>query len=128
MSGDVLPGRGWVTTLPIDELTSDYVNVIGQRGLSRRGNATAMGRFLEKVGAVGKKKPSRKIEVTIRAGEPGGEGMIPGAVVTKEVRRRHFIFFDLDTCRAGFEKEHGKQDWEAGAGAGAGAGALGVPG
>ncbi len=110
-SGNVLPGIGWPSTLPVDDLTSDYINAI-PRDITRRGNATAMGRFLKPVDAVGKKKSSVKTEVTIRAGEPGGESLKPGATITRTKRARHYIFRGLDTCRAGFERKHGKQLWD----------------
>ena len=109
-SGNVLPDGGWPTMLPVDDLGRDYINAM-KRNITHRGSITAMGRFLEEVGAVEEKRPSLKTEVTIRAGEPGGEGLRPGATVTRTKRPRHYIFFGLDTCRAGFEAVHGKQDW-----------------
>lgn len=109
-SGDVLPDVGWPKDLPVNDLVEDYVNVI-KRDITYRGNSTAMGRFLKKVGAVGKTKLSSNTEVTIRAGEPGGEGLRPGGEVTRTLRRRHYALYRLDACRAGFEAVHGRQDW-----------------
>ena len=109
-SGNVLPGIGWPKELLVDDLGSDYINVL-KRKITRVGNKTAMGKFLEKVGAVEKKRPSRKIRVTIRAGEPGGEGLRPGAEVTRTRRGRYYIFHELGACRAAFEAKYGKQDW-----------------
>jgi hypothetical protein len=110
-SGNVLPDGGWPTMLPVYDLGSDYINAM-KRNITRCGNVTAMGRFLNQVGAREEKIPSHKTEVTIRAGEPGGEGLKPGAVVKRTKRVRHYVFFDLDTCRAGFERKHGKQEWD----------------
>ena len=110
-SGNVLPGIGWPTMLPVDDLGSDYINAM-KRDITRRGSVTAMGRFLKPIDAVGKKKSSVKTEVTIRAGEPGGESLKPGATITRTKRARHYDLFDLDTCRAGFERKYGKQEWD----------------
>jgi len=88
-SGHVLPGAGWPDMLPIDDLTDDYIEAVKSKK-SVRGNATAMGRFLETVGAVEKKRPSVK---------------------NREGRRRHYVFNDLGKCRVAFEWEYGLQDW-----------------
>lgn len=109
-SGNVLPGIGWPTMLSVDDLVEDYINAI-KRNISRRGNATAMGRFLSTVDAVEEDKSSVKTEVTIRAGEPGGESLKPGATITRTKRARHYILHGLDDCRAGFEEVYGKQEW-----------------
>lgn len=109
-SGNVLPDVGWPSTLPVNDLVQDYINVV-KRKITRRGNATAMGRFLGDVSAVEDKKSSRKTEVTIRAGEPGGEGLRPGATITRTKRARYYVLHGLDECRDGFEKKYGKQDW-----------------
>lgn len=109
-SGNVLPDVGWPSTLPINDLTQDYINVVKFK-MSLRGNATSMGRFLQTVGAVEKNKSSRKTEVTIRAGEPGGEGLQAGTEVIRTRRVRYYVLHGLDDCRAGFEAAHGPQDW-----------------
>ncbi len=51
--------------------------------------------------------------MTIRAGEPGGEGFAPGTVVTRTKRALHYVLHGLDECRAEFEREWGKQEWLA---------------
>lgn len=94
-SGNVVPGAGWPTMLRCEVLVDDYVMAI-KRNLSSRGNATAMGRFLETVGAVEKKKPSIKVQVTAGA---------------KPRRWKHYVFHDLGECRAAFEAKYGPQDW-----------------
>ncbi len=110
-SGNVLPDGGWPKDLPVNDLGRDYINALGGN-LSWRGSVTKMGRFLKQVGAVEENKPSYKTKVTIRAGEPGGESLKPGATITRTKRARHYIFRGLDTCRAGFERKHGKQLWD----------------
>ena len=92
-SGDVLPGKGWPSMLPINDLVEDYINAI-KNDFTKRGNSTAMGRFLKDVGAVQKKKSSRKS-------------------LSKDGTRRprHYTLHGLDACRAAFEAIYGAQEW-----------------
>lgn len=122
MSGDVLPGQGWANSLPCESLSEDYITQLKRHDITVRGSATAMGRFLKKVGAVEKDKPSRKIEIVVRAGEPGGEHLQPGTTVKTKARRRHYEFYDLDACRRAFDARYGAQNWPGADGAQKGAG------
>jgi hypothetical protein len=90
-SGDVLPGIGWPATVMVDDLVEDYINAL-KRKITKRGNSTAMGRFVTLVGAVGKDKSS-----------------VVGVWVG---RKRQYTLRGLDECRDGFEEEYGKQDWD----------------
>lgn len=119
-SGNVLPGIGWPTTLLVGDLVEDYIKAIN-RNITYRGNATAMGRFLKRVGAREEKIPGVKRRVKVRAGEPDAKGFKPGAdgVITKRVRQ--YVLHGLDKCRAGFEAEYGPQDWGDSDGSGDGA-------
>lgn len=93
-SGNVVPDAGWPATLLVDDLTSDYIAVLKRDHLTRRGNATAMGRFLKGEGAVEEDKSSVK--------NPGKVG---------PPRQRHYTLHPLDTCRAAFDAKHGPQGW-----------------
>lgn len=44
-----LPEEGWLRFFPVEELVKDYIAFTQHTGMSLRGNATAMGRFLNKV-------------------------------------------------------------------------------
>ncbi len=98
-SGDVLPGIGWPATLMVDDLTNDYIEEL-KHDITVRGDATKMGRFLVKVGAVEDKKSS-----------------VVGVWVG---RKRQYTLRGLDECRDGFEEEYGMQEWDDDAQVGAG--------
>ena len=91
-SGNVLQGIGWPVSLLVDDLTLDYIAVI-KNDFTKRGNSTAMGRFVTSVGAVQKKRPSRKVSAA------------------RKRRGRYYTLHGLDACRASFEAIYGKQDW-----------------
>lgn len=87
-SGNVLPDVGWPTMLPVDDLGRDYIAAM-DHDITTRGNVSAMGRFLLKVGAVEKLKPTCKM----------GRGR----------RGRCYVIHGLDECRNKFEVLFGNQ-------------------
>ena len=90
-SGHVLPDAGWPTTLLVDDLGDDFIESL-KHDMSRRGNVTAMGRFLISVGAKEEKTSSIKA--------PGGNSP----------RRRLYHLRPLDKCRAAFEAKYGPRN------------------
>ena len=110
-AGSLYGDDGWTTTpIMIEPLTDDFTAYTRRYHITKRGNATAMGRYLKKVCPL-IKKSSRKAPVEIRAGDPGGEGFRPGSSVKKKKRIRHYQFPTLDVCRLDWERRYGARDW-----------------
>lgn len=85
------PKEGWMRELLIDDLTADYIAYTKRTGISKRGAATAMGRFLKKV-LPKLTTSSRKVYVDVHAGEVGGENYRPGTVQQVKCRVRWYEF------------------------------------
>ncbi len=106
LNGSVLiNGDGWQTDLPVEHLVKDYIEEVKRFNISKRGNATAMGRFLKKVCPV-IKTSSRKTEYEVQ--DEGGH-------LTRWVHRRA-RWYQLPTlvkARAIWEEQYGKTDWDS---------------
>ena len=112
-AGSLYDDGGWPTErVTVERLTNDWTAYNDRHHISKRGNATAMGRFLKKVCPL-IKVSSRKAAAEIRAGESGGEGFRPGSSVTREKRIRSYEFPPLDECRAAWARRYGARDWDA---------------
>ena len=104
LSGTTLTrGDGWVAKLPVEHLVTDYTSEMKRFNISKRGNATAMGRFLNQV-CPEIRVSSRKHEFEIQ--EDNGW-------TRHETRRtRWYILPPLDKSRESWEKNYGKTDWD----------------
>lgn len=102
--------EGWIRMLTVADLTDDYIAHTGRTGISKRGNATAMGRFLKsfmpKI-----KTPSPTMHVDINAGEVDGARYRPGTVAQVKSRVRHYDLPDLPNARKFWEEAYGKRRW-----------------
>lgn len=96
--------EGWIREFPIEELTQDYITGINRWGLSPRGNATAMGRYLRKVMPKLKTTSTKTPAPTDRIGRGGP-------------RVRHYEMPSLDNARRLWDRAYGKQRWPSAQGA-----------
>lgn len=87
VSGELLPGEGWASEFPVDWMTDDYIAKTNRYNVTRRGNATAMGRLL------------KKLCPGIRALPRGKE------------RQRCYSMPSLERCRAHWDLKFGKTNW-----------------
>ncbi len=95
----------WQTDLPVDHLVGDYIREVKRFNLSKRGNATAMGRFLKKV-CPAIQTSSRKTEHEVQ--DPEGHW-----TRWKHHRTRWYKLPTLDKSRAMWEESYGKTDWDS---------------
>lgn len=96
-------GDRWMTDVVCDDLVDDYINYTRRLNVARRGNATAVGRFLRRVVGPSLTRTQRLANVRVDAGDG----------FTKEVsKRRHFWgITDLADARARWAELYGKQEW-----------------
>ena len=101
----LIRGDEWQTDLPVEHLVNDYVNEVKRFNISKRGNATAMGRFLKKVCPC-IVTSSRKTSYEV-ADEEGHW--------TRHVHRRARWYHlpTLDKARSMWEEQYGKTDWDS---------------
>lgn len=93
----------WDGTIECSVLVSDFTNYAETWKISRRGNETALGRFLNRVAPhVERKQVVRKKDVQDEDGRPS----------RRNVRTYVYIFGGLDRCRAAWEKVNGKVEWD----------------
>lgn len=103
----------WPTgPVPRAPLVKDWTEYTGRHYVSRRGNATAMGQFLSMV-CPGIEKSSLLGEMTIQAGEPGGQGFKPGSSATRAKKVGHYTFPPLDVCRREWVHKYGARAWDS---------------
>ena len=107
VSGHLLMGRGWLVELRVAELTDDYIENCRRYNVSKRGAATSMGRFLNKV-CPDIITTSRKALVVIESAryKPGTDNE-----VVKRVR--FYRLPSLEHCRATWDDKFGATDWDA---------------
>jgi hypothetical protein len=103
VEGTLLPDvDGWPTEVIKDHLTDDYIEHTKRWNVSRRGNQTALGKFMSKVcPRLSVIQKLTKVEV------PSGDGY----VIKVERRLYHWIIPDLEACRARWEELHGPREW-----------------
>lgn len=103
--GTLLPDTdGWPSEVIKDHLTDDYIEHTKRWNVSRRGNQTALGKFLAKVcPRLSVVQKLTKVEV------PTGDGY----VVKVERRLYHWLVPDLRLCRERWEELHGAREWPA---------------
>ena len=96
-------GDEWQTDLPVDHLVNDYVSEVKRFNITKRGNATAMGRFLKKVCPC-ITTSSRKTSFEIQEEH-----------WTRHVHRRTrwYNLPPLDKARSMWEDQYGKTDWDS---------------
>ncbi len=91
-TGDLLPGRGWITPVVTHDMAVDYTKALGLDSLNFRGNAISLGYCLAQL------VPGLAV-ITATAGRAVGG------------RARFYRFPALATCRANFEAVYGPQLW-----------------
>ncbi len=98
-------GDEWQTDFPVEQLVNDYVAEMKRFNISKRGNATALGRFLRKV-CPGIIPSSRKTTFEI----PDEDGHW-----SREVHRRArwYTIPVLSKARAQWEEQYGQTDWDS---------------
>ena len=92
----------WTRHTPCEALTTDFITYADKWKFSRRGNETALGRFLGRVCPHVTKSQKR---VTV---EEYGEDGRPRRVAKREY---FYDFGSLDMCRQAWEKIYGDTDW-----------------
>ena len=94
----------WTGAAVVDSLVSDYATYTQRFAVTRRGNATRLGRFLRRVCPELKKKQGREpVEVTLLNG-----------TVKMVSRPYYYVFADLETCRGYWDQHYGgPYDWPA---------------
>lgn len=93
----------WERFAQTERVTQDFVRYMELWRMNRRGNETALGRFLSRM-CPHLTKTRRRVTVDVDDGfgQP-----------KKEARRAMFYDFGtLDQCRKAWEQNHGKVDWE----------------
>ncbi len=103
MTGTTLSrGDGWKTELPVEHLVSDYINEMKRFNTTKRGNSTAMGRFLNKV-CPKIKVSSRKADLEVQEEH-----------WTRHVHRRTrwYLLPSLERARETWEEQYGTTDWD----------------
>jgi hypothetical protein len=101
--GVLLPDQdGWPAEVIKDHLTDDYIEHTKRWNVSRRGNQTALGKFMHRM--CPKLEPIQKLA---KVEVPTGDGY----VVKVEKRLWHWLLPDLETCRARWVELHGARDW-----------------
>lgn len=102
--GCILSGSdGWPAEVLRDSLTDDYIEYTRRFNVSRRGNQTALGRFLNRV-VPGMRKVQRAAQMEV----PAGDGFM------RTVHRERAYFYVLPTigaCRARWDELYGPQPW-----------------
>ncbi len=109
IEGTLLPDLdGWPGAVVKDQLVDDYIEHTRRWNVTRRGNQTALGKFMARV------CPRLDIIQKLATVEvPTGDGY----VVKRERRLYHWILPDLTTCRARWEEIHGSREWAGPSGA-----------
>lgn len=103
--GSLLGDGLWPREILREALVNDYVNYARRFNITRRGSATAIGRFLNRVCPRLRKIQKRaEIEVT------GGDGF--SRTITKD-RAYFYAMPSLDDCRERWEELYGRQEWIA---------------
>lgn len=94
----------WQEHVVKDHLVDDYVNNARRFNVNRRGTATSLGKFLNRVvpGLTTK-------QFVAEFEEPTGDGF------TRLTKRRayHYVIPSLEDCRAKWEELSGKENWDA---------------
>jgi len=102
--GRIFDGDGeWERFAQTDKITQDFVRYMELWRFNRRGNETALGRFLARMCPhLTKVRRRSVVEVDDGFGQP-----------KREARRLMFYDFGtLDQCREAWERQHGKVEWE----------------
>jgi hypothetical protein len=96
-------GDEWQTDLPVEHLVNDYVAEVKRFNITKRGNATAMGRFLSKVCPC-ITTSSRKTSYEIQEEH-----------YSRWVHRRARWYHlpPLEKARSLWEEQYGKTDWDS---------------
>ena len=99
---------GWTRESACDAIISDFTTYAEKWKFNRRGNETALGRFLSRV--------CPHIERTQKRVTSDVYDEDQGRTVSKKIRVYFYDFGSLKKCREEWEKIHGKTSWETDAG------------
>ena len=92
----------WKGLIPCEILERDFTKHADQWNISRRGNATKLGRFLKRVAP-----HMERSQVSMKWEQPNSQGFVE----TMQGRRYCYNFGTLDQCRASWEAVNGNVDW-----------------
>jgi hypothetical protein len=96
-------GDDWQEDVLCDELLDDYINYTRRLNITRRGNATALGRFLRRVVGPDLSRTQRMAEIEIHEGE---------GYTRRVTRRAHFWGIGgVQKNRARWDELYGAQEW-----------------
>jgi len=95
--------QGWERYAQTDKVTVDYINYMDAWKQTRRGNETALGRFLSRT-VPHIVKVTRRVNVS--------EQDWDGRERNVSKRANFYDFGSLDQCRRSWEEKHGKTFWE----------------
>lgn len=93
----------WDRFAQTERITKDFIGYMDSWKTNRRGNETALGRFLSRV-CPHIKKTQRRITVD--------EQFEDGSVRRVSKRANFYDFGTLDQCRSAWDKHHGKSRWD----------------
>lgn len=96
----------WTVDVPCDSMINDFTAYAEKWKFNRRGNETALGRFLSRV--------CPHIERTQKRVNADVYDEASGRTVQKKKRMYFYDFGDLQKCRLQWEKLHGRVQWETG--------------
>ncbi len=96
-------GESWLVDVPKSDLVDDYIEYTRKFNVTRRGNQTALGRFLLRVcPTITTQQRLHSVDI------PTGEGF-----TKKRKRRVHFyIFPSLEVARERWVQLYGSEDWK----------------
>ena len=101
-SGEMHPSlSGWPSEIMCELLTGSYTKYTASFNITRRGNATQLGRFLSKVVPL-LKRVQRQVLV---------DEKIEGTVVSVQKRPYFWQFPSLAVCREAWEETYGRANW-----------------
>ena len=92
----------WEAEIIKDDLTNDYIENARRFNVNRRGTATSLGRFLNKiVPNLQQKQKMANIECLSR----------DGFTYSEKKRKWHYLFPTLEQCREYWEEQYGEESW-----------------
>lgn len=94
----------WTKDAPCDSMISDFTAYAEKWKFNRRGNETALGRFLSRV-CPHIERTQKRVTADVYDEETG-------RTVQKKKRMYFYDFGNLKRCREEWEKLHGKVNWE----------------
>ncbi len=103
IEGRILARHGkWFSDIIKDDLRDDFIDNARRFNVTRRGTATSLGRFLNKMVP---NLPQKQMTVEIEHVSADGYAYM------KKERKYHYIFPSVEVCREQWEEMFGKEKW-----------------